>query len=150
MTTTDTPDTRERLLQTAGNLMWERSFQATGVDELCKQANARNGSFPLNFSSKSDLAIAAIAQSWAETKEAVFEPVYSGDDGGLDQLRNLGQRIYHFQRPMAADEIPSGINRQRAINLLAFMEGALLLAKAAHNPELVRNNAVALPVQAAN
>ncbi len=198
MTTTDTPDTRERLLQTAGNLMWERSFQATGVDELCKQANAKKGSFYHYFSSKSDLAIAAIEQSWAETREAVFEPVFSGDDSGLDQLRNLGQRIYHFQRQLAedrgsvlgcpfgslgqemarqdeqlreslqrifdahcdyfeqalnraqaADEIPAGDNRQRAINLFAFMEGALLLAKVANNPELLRDTASAIPTLAA-
>ena len=98
------PDTRERLLQTAANLLWERSFQAAGVDEVCRRANARKGSFYHFFPSKSELAIAAIERSWAETKGAYFEPIFGSTDGGLDQLRRLVTSIYEFQLALAVEK----------------------------------------------
>lgn len=97
-------DTRDRLLQAAARLMWERSFQATGVDELCQHAKAKKGSFYHFFPSKSGLAVAAIEQTWAQTKASVFEPVFSGDGSGLDQLRKLVEKIYEFQREVAVEK----------------------------------------------
>ncbi|HEB58513.1 MAG TPA: TetR/AcrR family transcriptional regulator [Gammaproteobacteria bacterium] len=97
------PDTRTRLLQAAASLMWERSFQATGVDDLCERAEAKKGSFYHFFPSKVDLAIAAIEGSWQQVQEAVFEPVFSSDAGGLEQLRTLSEKVYEFQRRAAAD-----------------------------------------------
>lgn len=97
-------DTRERLLETAASLMWERSFQAAGVDELCQRANARKGSFYHFFPSKSDLAIAAIDRSWAQTKAKFFEPVFSRAGGGLEQLRKLITSVYEFQRQVAIEK----------------------------------------------
>jgi len=96
-------DTRDRLLQAAAKLMWERSFQATGVDELCQCAEAQKGSFYHFFPSKSDLAVAAIERSWAQVKAGFFEPVFSGDGGGLDQLRKLVEMVYEFQREVARE-----------------------------------------------
>ncbi len=191
-------DTRDRLLQTAARLMWERSFQATGVDELCQRAKAKKGSFYHFFPSKSDLAVASIERSWAQAKAAVFEPVFSGDGSGLDQLRKLVEKVYEFQREVAvekgaflgcpfgnlgqemarqdeqirkalqkifdahcdyieaaliraeqAGEIPAGDNRQRAKNIFALLEGALLLAKVANDPKIFRGVMPAVAVVAA-
>ena len=44
----------------AARLFLERSYQAVGVDELCKAADVRKGSFYHYFSSKSDLAKAVV------------------------------------------------------------------------------------------
>ncbi len=191
-------DTRDRLLKTAAKLMWERSFQATGVDELCQRAKAKKGSFYHFFPSKSDLAVAAIESSWAQAKAVVFEPVFSGDGSGLGQLRKLVEKVYVFQREVAgekggflgcpfgnlgqemarqdeqirkalqkifdahydyieaalfravqAGEIPSGNNRQRAKNIFALLEGALLLAKVANDPKIFRGVMSAVAVVAA-
>ena len=98
------PDTRERLLLTAASLMWERSFQAAGVDELCKRANIRKGSFYHFFPSKSDLAIAAIENSWVQAKARIFEPIFSTADSGLNQLRSLIYRVHEFQLQLAAEK----------------------------------------------
>lgn len=97
-------ETRSRLLQTAAGLMWERSFQAAGVDELCERAKAKKGSFYHFFPSKSDLAIAAIESSWARTKAAIFEPVFAGSGSGLEQLRELVDKVDEFQLRVADDK----------------------------------------------
>jgi len=97
-------DTRDRLLQAAASLMWERSFQATGVDELCQRAEAKKGSFYHFFPSKTDLAVAAIERSWSQVKEAFFEPIFKGSGSGLHQLQTLAEKVYTFQRKVAVEK----------------------------------------------
>jgi TetR/AcrR family transcriptional repressor of nem operon len=55
-----TSDARERIVFAAARLFLERSYQAVGVDGLCKAADVRKGSFYHYFSSKSDLAKAVV------------------------------------------------------------------------------------------
>ena len=198
MKSSESLETRDRLLQTAANLMWERSFQAAGVDELCQRANAKKGSFYHFFTSKTDLAGAAIERSWEQTKDGVFDPNFSHAASGLTQLRNLFEKVYEYQLTVAAEkggvlgcpfgnlgqemarqderirevlqkifdghcdyieaalvraeragEIPAGDNRQRAKSIFALMEGALLLAKVANDPQIFRNAMSAVSVVAA-
>ena len=190
MSSTETADTRDRLLTAAAALMWERSFQATGVDELCQRANAKKGSFYYFFKSKSDLAVAAIERSWVLTKAMFFEPIFSGSGSGLKRIQTLIENISEFQSQVAggkngilgcpfgnlgqemarqdekirpslqqifaahcdyiesaldsavqAGEIPPGDNRQRAENIFALLEGALLLAKVANDIKIFQRTA---------
>jgi len=90
-------DTQSRLLEAAASLMWERSFQATSVDELCQRAEAKKGSFYHFFASKTDLAIAAMERAWAQINERLFKPVFSSDASGLDQLQALVDKVHAFQ-----------------------------------------------------
>ena len=97
-------NTRERLLQAAASLMWERSFQATGVDDLCKRAQAKKGSFYHFFPSKIDLAIAAIEKTWAQAQVAVFDPVFSRSGSGLVQFQHLIEKAYKYQTSIAPEK----------------------------------------------
>lgn len=97
-------DTQSRLLEAAASLMWERSFQATSVDELCQRAEAKKGSFYHFFASKTDLAIAAMERSWAQINERLFKPVFSSDVGGLDQLQALVDKVHAFQMQTAEEK----------------------------------------------
>ena len=105
MKTNPTPtNTQTRLLHAAAELMWERSFSATSVDELCQKANAKKGSFYHFFSSKTDLAIAAIEGKWLEIKDTVFEPVFSSPASGLTQVENLVDQAHQFQMSAMNDK----------------------------------------------
>jgi TetR/AcrR family transcriptional repressor of nem operon len=86
-------DTRSRLLHVAAALMWERGYRSAGVDELCALADAKKGSFYHFFSSKTDLAIAAIEHSWSTSKRDIFEPIFSAPCGGLHQLDALVEKV---------------------------------------------------------
>ncbi|MBI3574414.1 MAG: TetR/AcrR family transcriptional regulator [Gammaproteobacteria bacterium] len=97
-------DTRDRLLQAAANLMWERSFQGIGVDELCRRAEAKKGSFYHFFPSKTDLAVAAIEKSWSQVKEAFFDPIFKESGSGLRQLQALVETVHKFQRKVAVEK----------------------------------------------
>jgi TetR/AcrR family transcriptional repressor of nem operon len=90
-------DTKQRLVEKAAALLWERSYHATSVDDLCTLAQAKKGSFYHFFPSKIDLAVAAIHQSWEVTRETIFDPVFQTDVSGLSQLQLLVARIEEVQ-----------------------------------------------------
>jgi len=55
-------DTREKLIRSAQALMLAKGYSATGVDDLCRDAGVSKGSFYHQFSSKEELAIAALGE----------------------------------------------------------------------------------------
>jgi len=188
MTATATASpTRDRLVEAAQQLLWERSYQAASVDDICTRAGAKKGSFYHFFGSKTELAIAAVEGSWAATKAGVFDPIFASGPAGLGQLQrlvevvdqlqrqtrertgaylgcpfgSLGQEMGHQDESLRVvldrvfdehcDYIERAIRgavergeirvadaRQRAEEVFALFEGALLIAKVANDPDRVR------------
>ncbi|HKI61125.1 MAG TPA: TetR/AcrR family transcriptional regulator [Mariprofundaceae bacterium] len=99
-------DTRERLINTAARLLWEQSYQGTSVDVLCNRTDIRKGSFYHFFKSKTELAIAAIENSWERTEQTVFAPIFGSADPGIAQLQQLIDKV---------DEIQSSILKNRGL-----------------------------------
>lgn len=93
-----TLDTRSRLVSTAADMLWERSFHASGVDQICARAKALKGSFYHFFPSKTDLAIEAVEQSWKHIRETVFEPALAAEGSGLERLRRVVRAVNDLQR----------------------------------------------------
>lgn len=91
-------DTRSRLVATAANLLWERSFHATGVDEICRRAEVRRGSFYHFFPSKADLAVAAVRASWEDARDRYFAPAVAAGGSGLGQLHRIVGAVDQLQR----------------------------------------------------
>lgn len=70
-------NTRERLIETALDLIWVSSYGSVSVDDICKAADVRKGSFYHYFPSKIDLAIAAMDTGYGEFKpllDEIFSP----------------------------------------------------------------------------
>jgi len=55
---------RDRLIEGAAQLLYQRSYGSVGVDELCERAGVRKGSFYHFFHSKRDLALAVLEAQW--------------------------------------------------------------------------------------
>jgi TetR/AcrR family transcriptional regulator, transcriptional repressor for nem operon len=58
------PETRDRLIQAASELIFKRGYANVGVQELCEHAGVKKGSFYHFFASKRDLTIAALERHW--------------------------------------------------------------------------------------
>ena len=101
----ENPATRVRLVETAATLLWQRSYGSAGVDDLCRAANARKGSFYHFFPGKADLAIAAIEFQWETTRREVFEPVRETSPPGLERLTKLLERADDVQRRAFRDKL---------------------------------------------
>ena len=83
---TTPPPVKTRLLASALQLVRERGYDATTVDELCREAGVTKGAFFHHFESKEALAVAA-TKFWTELTGAAFAQAdYHKFDDPLDQL----------------------------------------------------------------
>lgn len=70
-------ETKCRLLRTAMELIWESSYGAVSVDDICRKAGVKKGSFYHFFPSKADLTVAALEADWTAKQpglDATFSP----------------------------------------------------------------------------
>lgn len=92
-----TSDARDRLLKAAQELMWENSYGALTVDQICVRAGVRKGSFYYFFESKAALAVEAIVTLW-EAGRPERERLFSSSTPPLERLRGYFERARDRQR----------------------------------------------------
>src|SRR6476660_6397843 len=80
-------DAKEKLMSAARDLIWERSYGATSVDEICAKADVRKGSFYHFFKSKSELEVAALEAHWQQTKDR-WNNLFSPSVPPLQRIEN--------------------------------------------------------------
>jgi TetR/AcrR family transcriptional repressor of nem operon len=68
---TPKPDARTRLLDAGMQLLRERGYDATRVEDLCTAAGVTKGAFFHHFASKADYGVAA-AQHWTDMTTPMF------------------------------------------------------------------------------
>ena len=90
-------DTRQRLLDTAMELVWEQSYGAVSVDVICERAGAKKGSFYHFFPSKSDLAAVAIEDHWKQLRPDL-DRIFSPQTPPLERLARYCDFLYERQR----------------------------------------------------
>ncbi|MDA8382585.1 MAG: TetR/AcrR family transcriptional regulator [Acidiferrobacterales bacterium] len=95
-------DTRERILATARNLIYARSYTDVGVAEICERAGVFKGSFYHFFPSKRDLTLAVLDFILAETKERLLDRAFDPGIPPLDRLDRLAELAYGIQKEWAA------------------------------------------------
>jgi len=72
-------DSRERLIETMSELMWERGYAATSPRDVRQRAGVGQGSMYHHFPSKRDLAIAALERNVADLLPAASDLDGPGD-----------------------------------------------------------------------
>ncbi|WP_126976166.1 TetR/AcrR family transcriptional regulator [Frigidibacter oleivorans] len=91
-------DARTRLLDAAVDMVRQRGFGATRVDDLCAAAGVTKGAFFHHFKTKEEMGVAVIAH-WVETTDRLFAaaPHHRRADpldrvlGYLDMRKQIGQ-----------------------------------------------------------
>ncbi|MBW1596972.1 TetR/AcrR family transcriptional regulator [Streptomyces sp. JJ38] len=175
-----TSTARERLLETAGELLRERGYGALGVAEICAHAEVKKGSFYHFFASKQELTLAAVDATWedervawraalapdaelAEQLSRLFDVMREAQEdakrrtgsvrgclfgnlalelsGREAEVRERLNEIFEEQAGLVAaaldaDDPAAALPTARAI--VAQLEGTVLLAKLANDPELLR------------
>ncbi|MCR6656390.1 MAG: TetR/AcrR family transcriptional regulator [Opitutus sp.] len=91
-----TSDADERLKDAALALIWEESYGAVTIDDICKRADVKKGSFYYFFDSKADLAVAAFEKlwetDWKPTLDRAFSPSVPPLQRFIDYFKNLHAR----------------------------------------------------------
>lgn len=92
-----TSDANERLMDAALDLIWEESYGAVTIDDICKRADVKKGSFYYFFDSKSDLAVAALERMWVQESKPKMDSIFSPSVEPLTRLKNYLESMYEFQ-----------------------------------------------------
>lgn len=90
------PDTKQLLIDTALALIWMNSYGSVSVDDICKAAGVKKGSFYHFFPSKVDLAVAAMDHSYHEAK-SVYDTIFSPDTPPLRRFERMAEVVVETQ-----------------------------------------------------
>jgi TetR/AcrR family transcriptional repressor of nem operon len=181
-------DARQRLLKTTTDLLLTHSYSSVSVDELCARAGVTKSSFYHFFSSKYDLALAALDTFGQTFRQQVLIPAFASDIPPQERPLRFFDLMYEIQwadwkatghvngcfagnmtLEMSVQEavIRASVERifsswQEAIegalreaidagilprqmnpiltaqSFLAYIEGAILLAKSRNDPHLIK------------
>lgn len=99
----DMPVTRQRILTSARELIYSRSYADVGVAEICNSAEVKKGSFYHFFPSKQDLTLAVIDDLRVILEDRVLIPAFARDLPPLQRLQRFIDRLYEFQSTTAAE-----------------------------------------------
>lgn len=91
-------DTRQRLLDTAEKLFYARSYEDVGVQEICREAGVKKGSFYHFFPSKRDLTLAILEVSWERYRETMLAQVFARDIPPLQRIERLLDSQYRHHK----------------------------------------------------
>jgi TetR/AcrR family transcriptional repressor of nem operon len=89
-------DTRQKLIDTAMDLIWKSSYGAVSVDDICTAAEVKKGSFYHFFPSKVDLAVAAMDEA-AKAGKAARERILSSGKSAMERLDRYVAFTYQMQ-----------------------------------------------------
>jgi TetR/AcrR family transcriptional repressor of nem operon len=64
-------------MDAALELIWEESYGAVTIDDICTRADVRKGSFYYFYKSKADLAVAALDRMWNESWKPTLDGIFS-------------------------------------------------------------------------
>lgn len=92
-----TSDADERLMTAALELMWEESYGAVTIDDICKRADVKKGSFYYFFDSKSALAVAALEKLWRDDWKPAMDARFSSSINPLERIRTYLEAPYAKQ-----------------------------------------------------
>jgi TetR/AcrR family transcriptional regulator, transcriptional repressor for nem operon len=94
-----TSDANERLMKAALDLMWEESYGAVTIDDICQRAAVKKGSFYYFFHSKAELAIAALEKLWTDEWKPRLDTFFSPSLDPITRITTYLEGIY----PRAAE-----------------------------------------------
>lgn len=89
-----TSDANERLMNAALALIWEESYGAVTIDDICKRADVKKGSFYYFFKSKAELAVAALEKMWNEDWKPSLDSQFSPSIDPITRLTKYLEGIY--------------------------------------------------------
>lgn len=128
---TKTP-TRERLVEAARLLFWEKGYEAAGMAEILERAKANSGSFYHFFASKEDLLLAVLERYRELLHPAVMDPAFARTEDPVERIfavlegyrQGLLASKFSFGCPIGRLAVEIGVGRRKVQDLVhANFEG---------------------------
>ena len=96
-------DTQQRILDSARELIYSRSYADVGVAAICEHAGVKKGSFYHFFPSKRELTLEVLDQYYLDFKHNLVERAFAQDIAPLARITRFGRLAYTFQKQMLGD-----------------------------------------------
>lgn len=96
-----TSDAKERLMAAALALIWEESYGGVTIDDICKRADVRKGSFYYFFPGKAELAAHAIEEMWKSDWKPFLDNHLSPDIEPARRWRDYFEAMVAYQTSQA-------------------------------------------------
>lgn len=81
-------------MSAALELIWSESYGAVTIDDICRKAGVKKGSFYYFFRSKSDLAVAALENLWSQEWRPRMDEMFSPSLDGLTRITKYLEGMY--------------------------------------------------------
>lgn len=94
-------DTRQRLIDSAQELIYSRSYADVGVQAICDHAEVKKGSFYHFFPSKIDLTLAVLDHLYIEFKAGMLEKAFANDIPPMQRFARMAEMVYQFQKEVS-------------------------------------------------
>lgn len=91
-------DTRQRLINSASDLFYSRSYGHVGVKEICEKAGVQKGSFYHFFPSKEKLTLAVLDEHFAFFKDEIIARSFNPAIPPMQRIDLLMENAYLFQK----------------------------------------------------
>lgn len=95
-------DTKQKLIDTATELIWRESYNAISVDEICNKAGVQKGSFYHYFPSKVALALETMDACMNETK-IHYDDIFSPDHPPLERFSKMVAYVVDQQKEISTE-----------------------------------------------
>jgi TetR/AcrR family transcriptional repressor of nem operon len=90
-------NSKQKLLETANDLIWQSSYGSVSVDDICTAAEVKKGSFYYYFSSKAELAVAVMEKASLEFESGITD-TFNGETAPVKRFEKLAALIYDKQQ----------------------------------------------------
>ncbi len=94
-------DTRQRILESARDLIYASSYAEVGVAAICNSAGVKKGSFYHFFPSKRELTLAVIDEFLVDFKQRIYSKAFDPSLSPMSRFRKLAEVAYRFQKEIA-------------------------------------------------
>ena len=95
-------DTQQRILDSARELFYARSYADVGVAAICEHAGVKKGSFYHFFPSKRELTLAVLDAYYVDLKANLIDNAFADDLPPLARLERFAELTYQFQKQVMA------------------------------------------------
>ena len=90
-------DAAERLVNAMASLVHKHGYTAVGVDDVCRAAGVKKGSFYHFFASKRDLMMAALDRQSQMAERHVVRSAFGSDVTPLKRIQRLLETVAHVE-----------------------------------------------------
>ncbi|MEK6749392.1 MAG: TetR/AcrR family transcriptional regulator [Pseudomonadota bacterium] len=90
-------DTQQRILASARDLIYARSYADVGVADICEHAGVKKGSFYHFFPSKRELTLAVLDAFYVDLKAQLVDKAFDNDIAPLARIARFALFAYEFQ-----------------------------------------------------